>query len=370
MVRDSPVGVGIVGAGNVLPAYLQLLDRLLPRGLAVEGPICERRRDRWPELTARRPDARLVADPREVVESDVEVVVVITPPATHAELARLALKHGKHVLVEKPLARSATEARALVELARSCGLHLLMAPFVQLSPTFRALWTRIRDGAIGRVHSARGLYGNTGSDWARWYHEPGGGPLEDLGIYNLKSLTALLGPVAEVLAAEATAVPRRTIAGAELVDPVPDVAHLVLRHESGALSSIVASQAIQRYRRPALELYGTEGTANLLGDDWDPSGFELWRNEAGVWEEHEAPDRTWLWTDGLRELVVAVREGRPPLAEPEQDLHLLDVIDAAHTAAAEGRAVPVASRFPPLDLALEPGGRHRLHDRTRPADEQ
>ncbi len=129
-----PPVVGIIGAGNVLPAYLQVLDRLVPRGLAREGPICARRKETWPELLRRRPGAQLAADAREVVEADIDVVVVLTPPASHAELARLALEHGKHVVVEKPFAESREEGEALARLAAERGLHLLAAPFVQLSP--------------------------------------------------------------------------------------------------------------------------------------------------------------------------------------------------------------------------------------------
>lgn len=367
----EPVGVGIVGAGNVLPAYLQALDRLVPRGLAREGPICARQRKTWPELRRRRPGAQLVADPREVVEADVEVVVVITPPASHAELARLALEHGKHVVVEKPFAESRKEGADLARLASERGLHLLAAPFVQLSPTFRALWTIVADGALGHVHSARGLYGNAGSHWTTWYHSGGPGPLAEAGIYNLKSLTALLGPVTEVLAAEALAVPTRHAGGRGISAPDPDVSHVVLRHEAGALSSVVSSQAIQRYRRPALELYGTVGTANLLGDDWDPRGFEVWRNEAGFWARHDAIEPTWLWADGLREAVACVRERRQPLGNLEHDLHLLDVVEAARLAASQRAPAPVDSSFAPLDLRLEPPARvEHLHDHTRPADEQ
>ena len=309
-----PPGVGIIGAGNVLPAYLQVLDRLVPRGLAREGPICARRKEKWPELLRRRPGAQLVADAQEVVEADVDVVVVLTPPDSHAELTRLALEHGKHVVVEKPFAESREEGEALARLAAERGLHLLAAPFVQLSPTLRAFWTIVGDGALGHVHSARALYGNAGSHWTTWYHSGGPGPLGEAGIYNLKSLTALLGRVVEVLAAEAVAVETREVRGVEIARPDPDVSHIILRHAGGALSSVVSSQAIQRYRRPALELYGTEGTANLLGDDWDPRGFEVWRNAGGSWEEHDAIEPTWLWADGLREVLSSIRDGRPPLA--------------------------------------------------------
>jgi predicted dehydrogenase len=367
----TPVGVGIIGAGNVLPAYLQVLDRLVPRGLAREGPICARQREIWPELLRRRPSAQLVGDAREVVEADVDIVVVLTPPASHAELARLALEHGRHVVVEKPFAESRADGEALARLAAERDLHLLAAPFVQLSPTLRALWTVVRDGALGHVHSARGLYGNAGSHWTTWYHSGGPGPLAEAGIYNLKSLTALLGPVVEVFAAEALAVRTRRAGGTEITSPDPDVSHVVLRHAGGAVSGVLSSQAIQRYRRPALELYGTDGTANLLGDDWDPRGFEVWRNEAGFWARHDAIEPTWLWADGLREAVICIREDRPPLASLDHDLHLLDVVEAARVSASEREAVPVDSSFEPLDLRLEPPSRvEHLHDHTRPADEQ
>ena len=371
---SDPVEVGIVGAGNVLPAYLQVLDRLVARGQAREGLVCARRRETWDSLHARRPGLSLVDDASAVMESEATIVVVLTPPESHAELVRLALEHGKHVVAEKPLALSRAEAEPLFELAAEKGLHLLAAPFIQLAPTFRALWGELRSGAVGRIHTARGLYGNAGSHWASWYHTSGVGPLAEAGIYNLKSLTAILGPVAEVHAAETTAVERREAAGATIPKPDPDVSHVLLRHEEGGLSSVVSSQAIQRYRRPGLELYGTEGTANLLGDDWDPRGFEIWRNEEGRWEEYEAIDPTWLWADGLREAVLAVREDRPPLADPAHDLHVLEIVDAARQAAADGRAVPVASRFGPLDLRPEEAAgrsdRQHLHDHTRPPDEQ
>jgi predicted dehydrogenase len=365
-----PIGVGFIGSGSVLWAYLQLLDRLVARGLAAEGPICARRTDTWPAIHRRRPRAQLVSDPAAVVASEVDVVVVITPPESHARFAALAVEAGKHVLIEKPIASSRAEAEEVLALAQASGLVVMAAPFVQLAPTFRALWGAVRAGDIGRVHSARAMYGNPGSTWATWYHDAGVGPLGDLAIYNLKTLTSLLGPVTEVFTADSVAIAPRVVGSVRIEAPDPDSVHMVVRHSSGAVSSIVASQAIQAYRRPAIELYGTAGTANLLGDDWAPRGIELWQNETGYWKLIEPIDETWLWSDGLRELVVCLAEGRPPLQRIEQDLHLLDVLAAAECSARENRPVTVSSEFPDLDLTPDEAAAVNVHDRTRPADEQ
>ena len=360
--RPAPVRVGFIGAGSALWAYLQMIDRLAPRGIAVAGPIGARRREIWDRVLALRPGAELAATAEEVVGSDVDVVVILTSASSHAEIARMTLEHGKHVLVEKPFAGSPTEGAELAELARARDRHLVAAPFVHLAPTFRALWSAITDGAIGSVHTARGLYGAPRPDWNTWMYEEG--PLADLGIYNLKSLTTLLGPVAEVVAAE-------TATGSSDAGRVPDVTHLIARHETGALSSVVAGWEIHAYRRPGLELYGTEGTANLVGDDWDPRGYQIFRAEERSWREIDSLDPTWLWTDGLRDLVVAIREGRAPVANIEQDIHLLEVLEAARRSASQRAAVPVMSRFEPIDLRLESeGSSGHIHDHTRSPDEQ
>ena len=365
-----PIGVGFLGSGSVLWAYLQLLDRLVARGLAWEGPICARRPETWPLILSRRPRAHLVADPSEVVSSGVGVVVVITPPSSHAALAVLALEGGKHVLIEKPIAASRSEAEDVLAAAQAAGRLVMAAPFVQLAPTVRGLWAAVRDGDIGRVHSARAMYGNSGSTWATWYHDSGVGPLGDLAIYNLKTLTAVLGPATEVFAADSVAVAPRLVGSTILEAPEPDTVHLVMRHRSGAMSSVMASHAVQAYRRPAIELYGTEGTANLLGDDWAPRGVEIWQNSSSYWKLIEPIDETWLWTDGLREIVTSLTESRPPLQQLDQDLHLLDVLDAASRSARESRPIAVSSEFEDLDLSPASQASGHIHDPTRPSDEQ
>ena len=331
-----------------------------------------RRSEAWPSFLRARPGSHLVADAAAVLDADVDLVVITTPPDSHAELTRRALERGKHVVVEKPLTFDTGTARRLAELAADRGKLLVVAPFVQMSPAMRLLWTLVDAGVTGQVHSARAMYGNAGSTWAKWYHTSGVGPLGDLAIYNIKTLTALLGPVVEARALLTASGIAREFDGTALADVDPDVSQLIVRHRSGALSTIMASHAVWAYRRTAVELYGSEGTANLLGDDWDPVGIEVFRGDWGHWRSYASPDRTWNWTDGLREAVMALATGRSPAVDLEHDIHVVDVLGAAvRSAADDGRPVPVASDFGPLDLTYDfDAAVAVIHDHTRPRGEQ
>ena len=347
---------------------------MLRGALPGKGPSRRGREETWPEIHRRRPAAKLVPGVADVLESDVEVVVVITPPENHAELAIAAIEAGKHVLVEKPIGRTRAEAEEVLARAADRGVQVMAAPFVLLAPTVQALWGIVADGRLGEVHSARAMYGNAGPTWARWFFESGVGPLGDLAVYNLKTLTAIFGPIETVLAADTTAVRSRLVAGSVLDKLDADTFHIIARHRSGTLSSLLTSHAVQQYRRPGIELYGTEGTANLLGDDHSPAGIEVWSNEEGYWRLMLPEDDTWRWTDGLREIVMAVREARPPFQELQQDLHLVDVLTSVRSAARTGQAVEVPSTFPPLAAPRTgdgaAGGQQHVHDRSRPLDEQ
>jgi predicted dehydrogenase len=364
------VTVAFVGSGNVLGAYLAVLDRLVARGVARPGLVHARSEERATALRRRRPAISTTPSLEAVLDSNADVVVVLTPPVTHADHVRAAIDAGKHVIAEKPLALDADEAADLFARASAQGVVLMAAPFTPLSPVLRAIWTRVHDGEIGHLHSARCLYGNAGSTWSTWYHTSGIGPLPEIGIYHLTTLTALVGPIVSVNAAQSVAVAPRVVGDVVIESPDPDIVHVIARHAGGALSSIVAGQAIQQYQRPGLELYGTEGSINLIGDDWDPHGYEIWRNASRSWERFASPDLTWSWADGLRELVMALHDGRAPLRWPDQVVHVIDVIAAARDAAASGREVGVTSRHPIPDLRIALTSSGYLHDHTRSPEDQ
>jgi predicted dehydrogenase len=306
--------------------------------------------------------AELAADP------EIDAVIVTVPNALHKDETIRMLRAGKHVLVEKPMATHLDAAREMVETAKRCQRHLLCAPFTQLSPTFQAIGRRLRRGDIGRVVSARGRYGWAGPDWADWFYKPEGGALFDLGVYNLTTLTGWLGPVLRVTAMAGVAVPERLVGDRAVRVEAEDNAQVLLDFGGARLGALTSSFSIQQYRGPGLELFGTEGTLYLLGDDWDPDGYEVWQNSAGCWQLFKETQPDWPWTDGLRHLVECIRGGVRPQVTPEHAFHVLEVMIEAQQSAREGRTRTIQSTFQPAAFAaesVETVAAHRVHDRTR-----
>jgi predicted dehydrogenase len=359
--------MGIVGCGNVLSAYWAEAQKLAAGGEAVVAAACGRpaRREL---LVDRLGVGRFVTDYRELVGSpDVDLVVVLTPPPTHFEITRAALRAGKHVLCEKPLAMTPDEADELVELVARGPGRFAPAPFTLLSPTYQAIARRIRRGDIGKPCLARGRYGWSGPWWAEWFYRKGGGPLFDLACYNITSLTGWLGPVERVTAMAGTAVPERVVNGRPMRVEAEDNVQLLLDFGGACFGVVTSGFTMQQYRSPALEVYGTDGTLQMLGDDWAPDGYELWHNPAGCWQVYKEPAPGWPWADGLRHLVECIRTGAAPLVTAEHARHVLEVMLLAQESGRDGVARPVRSRFAPPDLPgpepAEPA--HLVHDRAR-----
>ncbi|HEV8525598.1 MAG TPA: Gfo/Idh/MocA family oxidoreductase [Terriglobales bacterium] len=361
-----PIRLGIIGCGNVLEAYLPQCEKLRQSGLIELVLACGRpnQEERALALGA----SRVSTNELQVLDSDsVEVVLILASMPEHARLARAALEAGKHVLLEKPLATNLADAAQLIALARQRDRRLVCAPFTILSPTFQTISRRLRRGDIGKPCSARARYGWSGPWWGEWFYKPGGGCLFDLGVYCLTSLTGLLGPAKRVTAMTGVAIPEREINGRSVRVESEDNAHVLLDFGDNCFGVVTSGFTMQQYRSPALEIYGTAGTIQMLGDDWDPDGYELWQNSAGCWQVFKETDPDWPWTDGLRDLVECLRTGTTPRVRPDHAYHVLEIMLMAQRAGREGRALTIESTFEPPAFSecepIEPA--HLAHDRTR-----
>ena len=360
------VRLGVVGCGSVFwTPYMSLIERLRGQGRVHVSAVFDTDPERH-RRAARRLD--LPADLAEDVDvcrhPDVDLVLVLTGMPEHARLAAAALEAGKHVLVEKPVATTLEEAEDVLAVAAAAPGHLLCAPHILLSPTYRAMHARVGGGDVGALLTARARYGWPGPDWSRWYYEPGGGALFDLGVYNVTSLCGFFGPARRVTAMTGVAIPEREVEGEIVPVRAEDNAHVLLDFGEARFAVVTTGFTMQAYRSPCLELYGTDGVLQMLGDDWAPEGYELWRTERAAWELHPETDPAWPWTEGLRHLVECLETGSEPVTRPEHAYHALEIMLAAQAAGADGCARRITSPFPAPELdRLGPVGvAHRVHD--------
>jgi len=346
-----PVGVGVIGCGNISTAYLTaartfpILDIV---ALADARP--EAARARAAEFGLRAVSVEdLLADP------DVEIVLNLTVPRAHVEVDLAALAAGKHVYSEKPLGVSLAEGRRLAAAAGAKGLRLGCAPDTFLGGAHQAARALIDDGAIGRPVGGSAFFMCPGHE--RWHPDPGfyylagGGPMLDMGPYYITDLVNLLGPVEQVIGVATRTRAERTIASEPLRGtriPVEVATHVtgVLRFAGGAAVSVTLSFDVVGHKHVPLEIYGESGSLIVP----DPNGFggavEIAEVDA-TWRE--VPDRR-PYADanyrslGLADMAQAIRSGRPHRASGALALHALEVMEAFQASSDSGRAIDVASR--------------------------
>jgi predicted dehydrogenase len=266
-----------------------------------------------------------------VQDRSVRAVVICTPHHRHREDALLAMAHGKHVLVEKPLARTLEEADRMIEAAKASGLTLMVAENFRFMPAFRRIYRYLAEGWIGELRqiqiSARGL--RAGRDWRFNREMVGGGALIDGGIHYVDLLRQWGGHVRTLYALS----PPNTLTSMGGEDTVSLLAEMN-GGVVGFLSNSWGTPGMLNFQWSALS--GTEGS--LFADHRGRvvlvrarRGRRLhffWRDRRG----HEAM---------LREFVEAIRSGRPPEMDGAEGRRDLAVVLAAYRSIATGQPVSV-----------------------------
>jgi predicted dehydrogenase len=356
------IGIGIIGTGFARTTQL-------PGFAAVEGArlvsVASGRRENA-ERAAREFGIGHVADDwRGVVEhDDVDLVSIVTPPSTHAEMALAALAAGKAVLCEKPLAMNAEETARMAEAARASGRLALVDHELRFVPARLRMRELIRAGAVGEVWHARLAFRSDSradasrpSDW--WSDEAaGGGVLGAIGSHAIDALHWLLGARVSHVSAELTAhVAERRDASGDVRPVTTDDETLMLLHFDGPGESRRATGAVSL---SVVEAGGYEHTVEVFGSEGavktDGAGG-LWqsRRGEGAWRRvdvEEAPlaagMREGEWSRGFtafaREIVSALREGRTTVegaATFDDGHHTQLVLDAARNAHVSGCRTPV-----------------------------
>ena len=351
MADIKPVPVGVIGCGNISGAYMRML-KTLP---AVQVVACADLRREAAEAMAQQWGIPQVLSVDELLAAPaIELVLDLTIPQAHGDVALAALAAGKSVYNEKPLALTREEGRAMLELAATKGLRVGGAPDTFLGGGLQTCRELIDAGAIGTPVAATAFMMSRGHEhWhpnPAFYYQKGGGPMFDMGPYYLTALVSLLGPVARVSGATRITRPQRTITSqpryGEVVDvEVPTHVAGLLDFAAGPIGTIITTFDVQASNLPWIEIYGTAGT--LAAPDPNTFGGPVRLRLAGDSEWQEIPV-TRPYTEnsrglGLADMAEAWRSGRPHRANGDLAYHVLDIMHAIHDASTEGRHVMLES---------------------------
>jgi predicted dehydrogenase len=348
---NRKIPIGIIGCGNISSTYLEatrLFDIL--QVVACADIDMERARRQAEKYGVPRVCTveELLADP------EVEIVVNLTVPNAHAEVALAALAEGKAVYSEKPLATRRADGKAILEAAHAKQLRVGNAPDTFLGGGFQTCIKLINDGQIGTPVAATAFMLNHGMEhWhpdPYFFYQPGAGPMFDIGPYYLTVLIAMMGPIRRVTASTRITFPERTVTSEPNVGmkiPVNTPTHIagIMEFASGAIATLVTSFDVWHHRLPFIEIYGTEGTLSTP----DPNRFD------GPVYIRQAKDKAWRevplthgYTSnvrgiGIADMAHAMRSGHIHRANGEMAYHVLDSIESFMQSAAEGRHIMLTS---------------------------
>jgi predicted dehydrogenase len=348
----AKIKVAIVGCGSVSGQYLPHLSRSpYVELVSVCDIIYERATQRAVEFKV--PNHYPHID-QLLSGATFDLLVNLTDMQEHGRLNKQALAAGKHVWSEKPLANTYNEGKTLLNMAKAKQLRLWGAPAVVNSPQFAFMSKTIREGKLGKVAAAHAHYGHLGPTWSAFFYEKGGGSLPDLGVYNLATLTGLLGPARTVIAMTNIVTPERTVDNkGKIKVEAEDNAMVIMDHGNGTLSHV---QCGFNYFDPyghegkgqdkhTITVWGTRGNMGLVGYDWAPFGVDL------ATLDHETPQRfepdpgTYVWQQGASVIAESLANQTEPRINVEHALHVLEIIEAARTSGNTGRKVNLQSTF-------------------------
>ncbi len=382
----KPIKAGLIGCGSLsLIGILPQLAEPDARERVKLVAVCDVNEARARETAARFgvPDA--YADLQDVIaRDDIDLVLVITPIEFHYPIAMDALRAGKHVYVQKTMAETYVQAKEMVDTARERGLTLVAAPGQMLAPAMQAMKRMVDSGALGDVYWA---WGNTGG-WYHdeptrrgegalgsvdpsWYYRAAGGPLRDVTVYVLHSLTGILGPADRVTAMSGIRTPMRHWRDKEIPVEVDDNSLLLLDF-GGATYAMAGGQASRTgplMEWGAMGIYGSGGAIETLeieplsghpnrlsvtAQDGAAENAGLTHVDDGsyalsswlpyVTETHAAIPEPHVYADILH-AVDCIEQGTQPLVSGEHGAHVVEIIEKGYLAARTGQTQELESTF-------------------------
>lgn len=331
------VRIGVIGTG-IGAEHIKAIQQV-PE--AVVTAVCSARRERAEAVAAQYGVSSATTEYRDLLGSDMDAVIITTPPALHRAMVVDAAAAGKHILCEKPLAVTLDDARLMLAAVERAGVIHMIDHHMRFGATYAAMHDRIAAGALGTPTQADGRVAINPIEYLRepmwsdskagWFVDEaqGGGLLAgSAGPHVIDMLRWCWGEVEAVCGLSAVTMPQMTLAGGETIAGItgPDGFLALFRFTSGA-HAVVRGVPIA-YKRGGfrIEFNGTGGT--LVATNTELRGAAAGDTDLAPLPLPEMPwDRVGIVTRFVR----AIRDGEPPPAPTFRDglavqaiLHALD----------------------------------------------
>ena len=346
------IRTGLIGCGSVSHSYLPVLTG---SPFVEVVSLC----DIKPERAQRQAEKFHVAHHYPHIDAMLagepfDFLVDTTDMQEHEKINRRALEAGRHVWSEKPIANSLAAGQELLKMALEKKLRLWGAPITVQSPQFAFMAKTINAGKLGHIAAAHADYGHEGPDWSAFFYEKGGGSLPDLAVYNLTSLTGLLGPAKHVTAMLSIVTPEREIRDRGKIHVTEeDNAQVLMDHGKGIISHVQSGFNFfnpnghdgSKESRHTISIVGSAGFMGLVGYDWQPLGVDLATKDSPNLERHVTDPQGYVWQQGAALAAECLVTGKELLATPGHALHVLEIITAARESSATGKRIALTSTF-------------------------
>lgn len=290
-----------------------------------------------------------------LADADFDLLVNTTRIPDHFAVTLAALRAGRHVYTQKPLATGVEEATVLIEEARQRGLMLAAAPEHPVRPAIRAIGALLDEGAIGKVAFAMVRSSHGGPEThdvprdSTWFYQPGSSPLLDMGVHGLSQITALLGPVRRLACLSGRVAPVRhhtagPYQGKRIDVAIDDNTLLLLDFGDATFGFLDATYCVPASQGPQLEIYGSAGTISLTRHGVEVT-VQLYQTDKGTWTEVAVPAAPATRDLGVLHLVDCLRGEGELLLTGERGRHLVEIMVKAPQAVAAGTTLELATTF-------------------------
>jgi predicted dehydrogenase len=332
------------------------------------------------EATAEKFGAKLAfEDYDEMLASEIDAVVIASPIGVHYDQAMKAIAAGKHLHLNKTMTTTKAEADDVIEAAAKAGVKVVASPGRAHRPAAKRVKEIIEAGEIGRVYWAETGAAGGGHEFERfrtgddvlsnvnpaWYYRrPGGGPMYDMTVYALHTITGILGTVKRVTGMSGIGLKERSFKGETIPVDMDDNTHLLMDFGDEVFCLVYGSNSFSGPARPFSMPFisGSQGAIAV-----SRQGLEVWGRNIEDGHRVERPGRDMPFNFGphlelperhvysdIMHMVDCVLNDKEPAVSAEHARHVIEIIELGYKAAETGQTQDMTTAFTLRELTVGP----------------